>query len=235
MSVSPVQSAERSKFKRVVIPILSVVLIPFITLLFDRYNRLSQDRKEELDLQARLIDELTSSFTTAVIQADFFAAKLVPVVRESPAAASPDAYSDALARWLTNSSKVGSQLTTYYRAVSRCPSSSADIYRGPIRHRAQCGWLPLFAATTDYLRLRTNVETFDRSAAVHRIRDVIDHVEPEHGPVDWQALTNAGGEGFYPVFRHIQNLLLTARDQYLDDIRRSDAKGFVRHLMDFSP
>ena len=44
-----------SRFRRLLIPILSVVLIPFITILFDRYGQVSQDRKDELDLQARLL------------------------------------------------------------------------------------------------------------------------------------------------------------------------------------
>ena len=207
---------------------LSVIVIP---LLLARVARVSEDRKQELDLKVSLVDDLTGSFTTTVIQADFFASHLVPATPSGTPPSGTTTYTEALSQWLIASSKLGSQINDYYLSVDACPSSLAEIFGSPREERVQCEWLPLFTAVTDYLRLSSNVETFDRSEAAGRIQSLITEAMPSaSADVQWDALTQTGTPDFYVAYRSVENLMLSVRDDYVNQIRHSHINGFLNHF-----
>jgi hypothetical protein len=207
---------------------LSVIVIP---LLLARVARVSEDRKQEFDLKVKLVDDLTGSFTTTVIQADFFASRLVPAAASAAPPAGTTTYTAALSDWLIASSKLGSQINDYYLSVDECPSSLAEIFGSQREERVQCEWLPLFTAVTDYLRLSSNVETFDRAEAAGRIRSLVTQALPASSTdVQWDALGQTGTPDFYTAFRAVENLMLSVRDDYVNEVRHSHIKGFLNHF-----
>lgn len=207
---------------------LSVIVIP---LLLARVARVSEDRKQEFDTKVKLVDDLTGSFTTTVIQADFFASHLVPASAPVAPPAGSTTYTEALSQWLIASSKLGSQINDYYLSVDACPAALAEIFGAEREERVQCEWLPLFTAVTDYLRLSSTVEPFDRAEASGRIRALLTQAVPA-SPLDvqWEALSQPGTPDFYAAFRSVENLMLSVRDQYVNDIRHSHIKGFLNHF-----
>ena len=219
------QSGRQFALQTVVQLLLAGLVLPMV---LGQVSRRSDDRRKGLDLQVRLIGDLTSNLTATVIQADFFASHLVAATMPSASSAvASTPYSQALGTWLTSSSQLGSELNTYFHVVEPCPKDLDRIFDVSKKQAAQCGWLPIFAAVTDYLRLSTNAESsFNRREAVDRLRALVKKLQPlQTSVVDWDRLLTPDTQQFYAVFRQTQNLILSIRDLYIEYIRQSHLLG----------
>jgi hypothetical protein len=75
------------------------------------------------------------------------------------------------------------------------------------------------------------VETFDRAEAAGRIRSLVTQALPASSTdVQWDALGQTGTPDFYTAFRAVENLMLSVRDDYVNEVRHSHIKGFLNHF-----
>lgn len=189
--------------------------------LLRRAGRVVQDRQKERELKVTVSEGIVEPLTTAVTRAQLFASGLLSAAGSN--SAGTPRYGDVLEEWLTASSKAGAQLDTYLER------------RDATNERIRQNWLPLFSSVTDYVRLSTDLESFDRPAAVDRIRESLDGYYPgETLGIDWNALQDQRrADAYYRSFRQLGDRLLAARDSLLSDLRSARLAGFTRHLFEF--
>lgn len=190
--------------RRAVTVLLTVVLVP---LFVDRSGRVVSDHQREKEVKVALLREVDEAVTETVIQASFFASRLVPGDVDGQHAR----YSQTLQTWLTRSSQIGSAILTYY--------SQAHPRRD---------WFPLFSAITAYLRIAAAIEQ-------HGIEEdrvtLLAYLRGRPGPSgDLDQLSRPSAEdGYYRAVEEAGRALLAARDDLNADLARQPLRGFLSH------
>lgn len=196
---------------------ISSLVLPWV---LDKTGRVVQDRQKERELKVSMSDGIVHALTSAITRAELFASGLIqPTGLES---VMTTRYGAALEDWLAASSKAGAQLDTYVETDDGT------------NQRVRQQWLPLFSSVTDYVRLSSDLEQFDRVSAVERIRESLQAYYHDHTQdINWAVLGGPrDGTAYYEVFRELGDRLLAARDSLLNDLRSARLAGFSRHLVE---
>jgi hypothetical protein len=208
-----------SYFTKVLYVLLAVLLIPW---LLARVSDVGADRKEELRRRTDLGSRLNGDLTDTVVHARLFAANVLPAQGESVTQPPEDldrSYGALLSSWLAKSSEYGSEIATSF-GDSPCDGGSSTP-----KYRVQCNWLDLFASVTDYLRLSSGIERFDRGSAALKLKDFLSGNAGTDN-LDFSKLADRSDSEYFTIVTIVGDALLSARDAYAKDLRSVKMNGF---------
>jgi hypothetical protein len=224
-----------------------VVTALFAPWVLARVAQVSSDRQKETEVRVSLVSSIDQAITGTVVEANLFAHHLIlPLDAPSPTGAassslgatiptsavvaSDTTYGDDLNAWLDQSSQLGDEITVYFGNTA-CSPDPPPLASMPSRTaRVRCDWLYLFSGVTDYLRLCAHVEQINRPEAAARIRASLANLLGSPGSPALTAALGGTGRRFTAAADQTRDLLLLARDRYIQDLEASRAQGFLQHF-----